>query len=76
MYVCACFCAVCKGLESSLCSSVEALEAVHSIQLVFLVRETIKAHSSSGETAASSGVRNRTTDTAVGKPANITAIVA
>ena len=84
--VCACVCVclpvwVCVSNYVFVCvrtcaCSVLALEAVHSVQLVFLVWEAGEPHGRFGWTAAPAGAGDRVTDAAVGQPAGVTAVVA
>ena len=78
LYECACVCVcVCVTMSMYACAcSVLALEAVHSVQLVFLVREAGEPHGRFGWTAALAGAGDRVTDAAVGQPAGVAAVVA
>lgn len=78
MCVCECVLMRVAGCLSSLFlrSSVLAFEAVHSVQLVLLVREAVEPHSRLRGAASSAGLGNRVTDTAVSQPAGVTAVVA
>lgn len=58
------------------CGSVVALETIHSIQLMLLVREATEPNSSFSGTAAPARVGDGVTDTAILQPACITAVIA
>lgn len=57
-------------------ASVLAFEAVHSVQLVLLVREAVEPHSRLRGAASAAGLGDRVAHTAVGQPAGVTAVVA
>ncbi len=65
---------VCR-LSVCVCSSVVALEAVHSVELVLFVGEADKPHGSLCGTAAPAGVGDGITDASVSQPAGVTAVV-
>lgn len=56
--------------------SVVALEAVDSVQLVFLVGVTVEPHGSFRWAAAPTGAGDGVTDAPVSQPAGVTAVVA
>lgn len=58
------------------CSSVVALEAVHSVQLVLFIWEAVKPHGSFCGTAASTGTGDGIADASVGQPASVAAVIA
>eukprot|EP00064_Thunnus_orientalis_P012858 superscaffoldBa00002019_g12894 len=57
------------------CSSVVALEAVNSVQLVLFVGEAAEPHSSFCGTAAPARAGDGITDAAVGQPTGVAAVV-
>lgn len=67
---------VCNCLLDVCCGSVVALETIHSIQLMLLVREATEPNSSFSGTAAPAWVGDGVTDTAILQPACITAVIA
>lgn len=70
------YCMCLQVLCARVCSSVVALEAVHSVQLVLFVGEAVEPHGGFCGTTASTGTGDGIADAAISQPAGVAAIIA
>lgn len=62
-------------MDSQVCHSVAALEAVHPVKLVLFVREAAEPNGGLRGAAALAGLGDGVADAAVGKPTGVAAVV-